>query len=387
MMIDKPGSDRPQHSKLNFAIFGHSIRSDWNHGNAHFLRGLVRALQGLGHRVTFYEARRNWSLDNLRRDHGDAPLIEFTARFPDIVMELYRPGLLQEPAALRAWLGETLAGVDVAIVHEWNEPDLVHAVGELRRSGQLPGSRVYFHDTHYRAYSEPEVMRALRLEHYDGILSFSPAITEIYQREFGLPHVYTLHEAADPDTFRPLTMPKEQDVVFIGNWGDGDRNEPLESYLLEPSNLLPELRFSLYGVRYHEEALRRVHEQSRVRYRGWVANYRTPLVYAASKMSIHLPRKQYTEAVWGTPTIRVFEVLACGLPLLSLPWPDPEGLFRVGEDYLVVRDQAEMVATMRALADDEAARKKIGQSGRQRILERHTVTHRARQLVEIVTAQ
>lgn len=370
---------------MNFAIFGHSIRSDWNHGNAHFLRGLMRALEELGHHAIFYEANRNWSVDNLREEHGEAPLLDFTAHFPNLRYKLYNPVILRHPQRLRDWLRRSLADVDVALVHEWNEPALVVELGRMRRAGDFgPNLRALFHDTHYRAYSEPQTMRALQLENYDALLSFSPAITEIYQRDFALPHVYTVHEAADPDLFRPIALPKEQDVVFIGNWGDNDRNETLETYLLEPSNLLPDLRFSIYGVRYAEALLERFAREYHVRYRGWVANYRAPLVYAASKMSVHLPRKQYTTAVYGTPTIRVFETLSSGLPLISLPWPDTDQLFCAGEDYLVVNSQAEMVATMRQLADDPALRKKIGESGRARILAHHTVRHRARQILDIV---
>jgi spore maturation protein CgeB len=370
---------------MNFAIFGHSIRSDWNHGNAHFLRGLMRALEELGHHASFYEAVNNWSVDNLRQEHGEAPLLDFASHFPNLRYNLYNPALLSNPQRLRSWLLRTLASVDVALVHEWNDPALVVELGRMRRAGEFgPHLHALFHDTHYRAYSEPEKMRALQLENYDAVLSFSPAITEIYRRDFGLPHVYTVHEAADPDLFRPLALPKEQDIVFIGNWGDNDRNETLEIYLLQPSNLLPDLRFAIYGVRYGAALLERFARDYHVQYRGWVANYRAPLVYAASKMSVHLPRQQYTSVVYGTPTIRVFETLACGLPLISLPWPDTDGLFCAGEDYLVVEDQAEMVAAMRQLAADPAARKKLGDSGRARILAHHTVRHRARQILGIV---
>lgn len=371
---------------MRFAIFGHSIRSDWNHGNAHFLRGLMRSLTELGHPAVFYEAAHNWSLDNLRQEHGDAPLVDFAAHFPNLQYALYKPHMLHYPQQLHAWLKTQLAEADVALVHEWTDPLIVLAIGKMRRAGELGRTKILFHDTHYRAYSEPETMRALHLEDYDAILSFSPAITEIYRRDFGLARVYTVHEAADPDLFRPIKLPKEQDVVFIGNWGDNDRNETMETYLLEPSNQLPDLRFSIYGVRYATALLERFARDYQVRYRGWVANYRAPLVYAASKMSVHLPRKQYIAAVYGTPTIRVFEVLSSGLPLISLPWPDTDELFCAGEDYLVVNSQAEMVDTMRQLSADATLRQKLGESGRARILAHHTVRHRAKQILEIVAA-
>ena len=36
-------------AKLRLAYFAHSFRSDWNNGNAHFLRGLMRAMVRMGH--------------------------------------------------------------------------------------------------------------------------------------------------------------------------------------------------------------------------------------------------------------------------------------------------------------------------------------------------
>ena len=36
---------------MKFVLFHHSLVSDWNHGNAHFLRGVVAALQRVGTRT------------------------------------------------------------------------------------------------------------------------------------------------------------------------------------------------------------------------------------------------------------------------------------------------------------------------------------------------
>ena len=46
--------------QLSFRFFAHSWISDWNHGNAHFLRGLASELMKLGHEVRCYEERDAW---------------------------------------------------------------------------------------------------------------------------------------------------------------------------------------------------------------------------------------------------------------------------------------------------------------------------------------
>ena len=40
---------------MRFVIFTHSLISDWNHGNAHFLRGFATELQTRGHDVAIFE--------------------------------------------------------------------------------------------------------------------------------------------------------------------------------------------------------------------------------------------------------------------------------------------------------------------------------------------
>ena len=52
---------------MKFVLFYHSLVSDWNHGNAHFLRGVVRELKLQGNSVAVYEPENGWSLRNLRK--------------------------------------------------------------------------------------------------------------------------------------------------------------------------------------------------------------------------------------------------------------------------------------------------------------------------------
>ena len=73
-------------------------------------------------------------------------------------------------------------------------------------------------------------------------------------------------------------------------------------------------------------------------------------------MTVHVPRRPYTRLLPGIPTIRMFEALACGIPLVSAPWDDCEGLFTAGDDYLVAQNGAEMRRHLAALRADSALR-------------------------------
>ncbi len=106
-------------------------------------------------------------------------------------------------------------------------------------------------------------------------------------------------------------------------------------------------------------------------------------MYARSKISLHVPRRFYANGLSGVPTIRVFEALAAGSPLVCSPWSDAEGLFRPGQDYLCVSDSEAMISALKNVLRDDAARQQLAASGLETVRSRHTCAHRAQQLLEI----
>ena len=360
---------------MKIVLFAHSVVSDWSHGNAHFLRGLMRALMGRGHEVTACERWSNWSTESLFEDHGHGPIVEFSRLFPDLRIEMYGgwESILEEVDALTR-------GADLVIVHEFNEPELVGAVGHVRR--RRDDFTLLFHDTHHRAATLPHQMARFNLEHYDGVLAFGDSLADLWRTAYGKERVWTFHEAADTTVFHPRDSEKAEDVVWIGNWGDEERSRELREYLVDSARAMPDLRFAVHGVRYPDDALREL-EEAGIEFRGWIANYHVPEAYARARMTLHVPRGPYLDRLPGIPTIRPFEALASGIPLISTPWPDTEGLFRAGRDYVAVRSPEEMRAAIRRLADDPEERQRIAASGLETILARHTCAHRAEQLEEI----
>ena len=135
-------------------------------------------------------------------------------------------------------------------------------------------------------------------------------------------------------------------------------------------------------MRYPERAKRKLKDAG-IEFRGYLPNLRSPEAYSESMLALHVPRRQYANGLSGIPTIRVFEALACGVPLLCSPWTDGEGLFRLGQDYLVVPDGCAMEAEIEHLLRDDAARHQIAAGGLDTIRRRHTCAHRAHQLMEI----
>jgi spore maturation protein CgeB len=360
---------------MRLVCFYHSLLSDWNHGNAHFLRGVMSELCARGHEAIVYEPDAGWSLRNLLDDQGASALAAFATYYPGLRSERYKLEELD--------LDAVLAGADVVIVHEWSPHELVARVGQHRRRHPY---LLLFHDTHHRMVTAPEEMSQYDLSHYDAVLAFGDVLRRLYLKR-GLPQAFTWHEAADARVFRPL--PAEpcagavDDLVWIGNWGDDERSEELREFLLEPCQKLS-LSALVHGVRYPQHAQQAL-AAAGIRYGGFLPNYLAPQVFARHLMTVHVPRRPYVRALVGVPTIRVFEALACGIPLVSAPWHDEEALFRAGVDFLLARDGAEMVKHLRDLRHDAALRQSLREHGLQTVLNRHTCAHRVDELFTLLS--
>jgi spore maturation protein CgeB len=321
---------------MKVVLFSDSLVSDGNRDSAPFLGGVVAELQERGHEVETFE------------------------RMPD--------------------LDVALDDADLVIVHESNHPRLVRLVGAHR--ARHDGYRLLFHDTHHRAVTAPVEMSRFDLTHYDGVLAGGEVIRHAYLEHGWAAHAWTWHEAADVRVFHPLpTIEREADLVWIGNWDGSERSEELREFLLRPARGA-RLHGSIHGTDYPRSARLRI-RLARLHYRGGVADHRLPELFARHRLTVHLPPRPYAEALPGVPTIRPFEALACGIPLVCSPWDDCEGLFRPEQDYLVARDCAEMREAMQAIVEFPELAAQLRQSGLETIRARHTCAHRVDELLAI----
>jgi spore maturation protein CgeB len=363
---------------MRFVIFTHSLVSDWNHGNAHFLRGVATELVQHGHDVRIFEPADGWSRENLLREGGESAIEAFRRAYPLIRSETYREDLLD--------LNETLAGADIVLVHEWNSHSLVRKIGEHHRRDSR--YRLYFHDTHHRSVTDPDSMAAYDLSGYDGVLAYGNVIRDIYRQRGWARAAWTWHEAADTNVFHPPADSggaKEGDLVWIGNWGDNERSAELTEFLIEPVKALG-LKARVYGVRYPAEALRAL-DQAGIEYGGWLPNYLAPEVFSRYRVTVHVPRRPYAQSLPGIPTIRPFEAMACGIPMVSAPWSDSEHLFRPGTDFLIANDRGEMIRQLEKALSEPFAANALAANGLETIQARHTCGHRLDELMRIAGAE
>ena len=354
---------------MKCVFFYHAFSSCWNNGNAHFLRGVTRALRDLGHDIVVYEPADGWSRLNAISDGGAETLSNIPRLFSGIDIRTY-----QDPLDLEA----ALDGADLVLVHEWNPPELIEAIGWMRRSAPFT---LLFHDTHHRAVTAPHELKQFDLDGFDGVLAFGEVLRRIYLQLGWANRAFTWHEAADTALYRPMPhIEKTDDVVWIGNWGDGERESELREFLVDPIADL-ELRARIYGVRYSEAALRAI-AAAGIEHHGWLPAHRAPQAFASARATVHVPRAPYARSLPGIPTIRMFEAMACGIPVVSAPWDDVENIFPE-DSYLRAANGEDMKDALTRLLGDPEFASAIAARGLRTITARHTCRHRALQLLDI----
>ena len=360
---------------MRAVMFYHSVVSDYNHANAHFLRGVVTEMTSRGHDVTVFEPKDGRSRQCLLTDHGREALRKFRRAYPHISYSYYNTDNINLDLALE--------GAELVMVHERNEGALVSKIGEHRKKkGRY---KLFFHDAHRRALACADSMPVYDLSGYDGVLAYGAAIRDIYLSRGWARDAWVWHEAADVRVFRPLNDKEPWgDVVFIGSWGDAGRTSEIMEFLVEPVKALG-LKARVYGAGYPEEVLSEF-QKAGIEYGGWLPNFEVPQVFSRYKLTVHIPERPYSLALGGIPTIEHFEALACGIPLISAPWNDSEGLFAEGEDYLTARDGKEMAGLMAGLTADAQLRERLSEHGLMTVLTRHTCGHRVNELMEVAGA-
>jgi spore maturation protein CgeB len=347
---------------MRVAFFVHSLLADWRHGNSHSLRGVATELIARGHEVLLFEPRQS-----LIAGGGAETLAGFRAAYPKLASQRYDPATLD--------LDRALEGVALTVVHEWSDPVLAHRLGHHRHHGGA--YRLLFHDTHHRSVTHPVAFSAYSLADYDGVLAAGAGIRDLYLRNGWAQRSWTWHEGADIRVFYPRGVEdKAGELVWIGNWGEDERPE-LREFLAGPVKALG-LFARAYGARYSEAARRSLVEAG-IDYAGWVPNYEVPRILARFALTVSIPRRPQVQ----TPPTQLFEALACGMPLVSAPWDDAEGLFRPGQDFLLAHNGEEMKLLLRELLDDPAMAVELARGGREAILSRHTCAHRVNELLEI----
>ena len=158
---------------------------------------------------------------------------------------------------------------------------------------------------------------AFDLDGYDGVLAFGEALADVYRRGAGASGSTSgTRPRTRASSARPPSRTSAAGLVWIGNWGDDERSAELESSSLVRKRV--GLPLDIYGVRYPAEAWRCFRRYGAPIAAGFPMRACRRSSRAICDRSCAAPALR--DALPGIPTIRVFEALACGIPLVSAPW-------------------------------------------------------------------
>ena len=317
--------------------------SEGNHAGSQFLRGVIAELEDRGHQV-----------DALELPGRSRPTLETFD------------------------LDAELDGAELVLVSARTDTALIARIGAHRY--RHDGYRLLFHDTH-PARTAPEEAGQPDLSAYDGVLAGGEALRQLYLERGWAARAWTWREAVDTRVFHPLpAIEPEADLVWIGDWGDGVRSRELCKLLRPARNA--RLHGHLYGAGYPASARVRI-RLSGLHYCGSTHGDRIPELFARHRLTVNVPPRGREGAPPDAPTSYFFEALACGIPLISAPWDDGEGLFRPEQDYLLARDCAEMREAMQAILEFPEFAAQLRENGLETVRAHHTCAHRADELLAI----
>jgi len=348
---------------LDLVILGLSITSSWGNGHATTYRGLVRELVRDGHRVTFLERDVPWYAGH--RDLA-GPAFGEVALYADL-------------DDLRDRFGARVREADLVIVGSY-VPDGA-ALGAWVTAEARGLTAFYDIDTPVTlarlAQGEAGYISAELIPRYDLYLSFTggPTLRRL-EDQYGARRARPLYCAVDPELYFAEPGEPRWDLGYMGTYS-ADRQLGLERLLLEPARMHPAGRFVVAGPQYPPAIdwppnVERLEHVDPGAHRSF---------YSAQRWTLNVTRRDMVLAGWS-PSVRLFEAAACGVPILSDDWEGLGEFFRLGEELLVVRSGAEVLQVLRERSEEE--RRAIGGRARATVLRRHTAAHRAGELLAYV---
>ena len=350
---------------LRIVILGLSITSSWGNGHATTYRGLVSALVKAGHEVLFLERDLEWYAAN--RDLPDPPygrtelyssFAELKNRFADeihsadcVILGSYVP----EGAIIGKWVTQIAQGVTA--FYDIDTPVTL--------------AKLLSHEIDY--LTRPLIQR------YSLYLSFTGGpLLECLETRYGSPMARPLYCSVDPELYYPEKLQLKWDLGYMGTYSD-DRQPTLERLLIQPARQWPKGRFAVAGPQYPARLI-------------WPHNVRrfTHLppdehrsFYNSQRFTLNVTRAHMVQAGYS-PSVRLFEAAACGIPIISDYWKGLETILVPGKEILVSNNARNTLEFLRDIP--ESQRLEIGQQARKRVLSQHTAQHRARELERYICA-
>ena len=347
---------------LDIVIIGPSILASHANSTAELYRGLINELAQHGHRTVFLEPYH--PATERRRDMLRSPYCEvWVYRSTEQLLSEYLPAIQSADAVM---LGNGIPDTDR--IAEW-------IANEARGITIYYDTNLARTDAHLRAGDTPtDCLSCRTVANFSLFLSTTGGPTlERVARQNHIRRARPLYESIDPYSYYRTDADKSYDLGFIGNY-KADRTKLLEQLLLRPAEHTPNRQFALAGGGYPAgtvwpQNLTYLEHLPATNHVDYYNRQRATLVVSRSDRR----RMGYT------PSRRLLEAAACGVPLLSDDWAGLGEFFEPGREVFTVGSEHDVLDVLYGTEDD--LRRRCGAAARARVLAEHTTGHRARQLL------
>lgn len=355
---------------LNIAFFGSSLLSAYWNGAATYYRGIIRALDGLGHRVTFFEPDAFE-----RQQHKDMDPPEWAQ--VHVYSANDSSGVYQALDMARA-ADVIVKASGVGVFDELLESE----VPAMRRSGAMA---IYWDvdapatlDRLAQDSSDPFHAQVSR---YDLVLTYGGGDPVVRgYKAAGARECIPVYNALDPQTHHPVS-PNDvytAGLSFLGNRLP-DREARVEEFFLRAATRAPEEQFLLGGNGWRDKPM-----PTNVRYVGHVGTAQHNAFNCTPRAVLNVSRESM--ARYGfSPATRVFEAAGAGACLITDDWEGIPLFLEPGREVLIARDGDEVAGHLRRLSPERA--QAIGHAALQRVLAEHTYAHRGMQVDAVLTGR
>jgi len=344
---------------MKIVICGLSITSSWGNGHATTYRGLVREMALRGHEILFLEREKSWFTENRDLDslpHARVALYRSVEELKDCFIKDIQQAdavivgsYVQDGAMIGRWVIDEAHGITA-----FYDLDTPVTLAKLERG-------------------ECDYLHASLIPDYDVYLSFTggPTLRRI-ENEYGSPRARALFCSVDTGSYFVEENELRWDLGYLGTYSQ-DRQWTLLRLLVQPARILDDRRFVVAGPQYPES----VEWGKNVKRIDHVAPNDHRAFYNGMRFTLNITRKDMIQAGYS-PSVRLFEAAACGVPIITDYWEGLDTFFELGKEILVARSKDEVLQYLTAIPERE--RRAIGQRARERVLTRHTAETRAREL-------
>lgn len=350
---------------MKLTVIGLSITSSWGNGHATTFRALLKAFKKLGHDITFLERDVEWYSRN-----RDMP----KPRFCDVI--LYRN--LEE---LEDTYAHLIANADAVMVGSY-VPEGV-AVNELVFSLANGTTMFYDIDTPVTLAKlergDYEYLKPEQIKHFDHYLSFTGGpILDHLMEKYGSPSAKPLYCSVDVDLYYPEDIEKQWQMGYLGTYSI-DRQPTVEELLNQPAAKNEKYKFLVAGPQYPADYqwapnVHRIEHLPPAEHRSF---------YNSQCYTLNVTREDMIKAGYS-PSVRLFEAAACGVPIISDYWEGMDEFFIIGSEILIAHSAEEVSKFWQEISEED--RQKIAKKAREKVLTFHTSMVRANELEQYIVS-